>query len=171
MHHHPPSVTIKNVSRHCQMSLGGWRGWGQGPAKSLLVEKHCSRNKSFTKAQYFLYKVYTNTEGIHCFILFLFFNWSRVDLQCCDDLCYTARWLSYTHVDILFLYSFPSWFITGYWVLFPVLYIRTVLFIYSKCNSLHLPTPNSQSIPLPPSSPLATASLFSMSMSLFLFHR
>ena len=32
----------------------------------------------------------------------------------------------------------------------PVLYSRISLFIHSKCNSLHLLTPNSQSIPLPP---------------------
>ena len=36
------------------------------------------------------------------------------------------------------------------WVEFLVLYSRTLLFIHSKCNSLHLPTPNSQSIHLLP---------------------
>ena len=49
----------------------------------------------------------------------------------------------------------------------PCLYSRT-LFIHSKCNSLYLLTPNSQSIPSTPS-PLATPSLFSMSLSLFCF--
>ena len=34
----------------------------------------------------------------------------------------------------------------------PMLYIKTLLFIHYKCNSLHLPTLNTQSIPL--SSPL-----------------
>ena len=53
----------------------------------------------------------------------------------------------------------------------PWLYSRTLLFIHSKCNSLHLPTPNSQSIPLPPPPPLATTSLFSVSVNLFLFCR
>ena len=43
--------------------------------------------------------------------------------------------------------------ITGCWIYFPVLYIRTLLLIHSKCNSLHLPTPNSQSIPLSPHPP------------------
>ena len=46
----------------------------------------------------------------------LFFYWSIVDFQCCANLCCTAKWLSYTHIDILFLYSFPLWFITGYWL-------------------------------------------------------
>ena len=43
--------------------------------------------------------------------------------------------------------------------------------MHSKCNSLHLLTPNSLSIPFPPPSPLITTSLFSMSVSLFLFCR
>ena len=47
----------------------------------------------------------------------------------------------------------------------------TLLSILSKCNNLHLLTSDSQSIPLSPPSPLATTSLFSMSVSLFLFCR
>ena len=43
------------------------------------------------------------------------------------------------------------------------------MLIHSKCNSLYLPTPNSLSIPLAPLSLLTTTSLFSMSLSLFLF--
>ena len=49
---------------------------------------------------------------VFCF----FFYWSIVDLQCCANLCCTAKWLSYMHRDILFLYSFPLCFITGYWI-------------------------------------------------------
>ena len=44
------------------------------------------------------------------------------------------------------------WFITGYWTQFPLLYSRTLLFIYSIYNSLHLLISNCQSIfpyPLP----------------------
>ena len=49
-----------------------------------------------------------------------------------------------------FSYSFPWWFITGYWWWFPVLYSRTLLFIHSLCNSLHLLMPNFHSIfPVP----------------------
>ena len=42
---------------------------------------------------------------------------------------------------------------------------------YSKCNSLHLLTPNSQPIPLPPPDPWQTTSLLSMSVTPFLFCR
>ena len=54
---------------------------------------------------------------------------------------------------------------------FPVLYSRTLLFIPPIYNSLHLLMPHSQPFPLPPPSSLATTSLFSMSVSLLLFHR
>ena len=43
--------------------------------------------------------------------------------------------------------------------------------MHSIYASLHLLTPNSQSVPLPPLSCLATTSLFSVSVSLFLFCR
>ena len=57
------------------------------------------------------------------------------------------------------------------WLEIPELHGRTALLIHSKCNSLHLLTPNCPSLPLPPPSPLATTGLFSMSMSLLLFCR
>ena len=42
------------------------------------------------------------------------------------------------------------------WTWFSVLYSRTPLLIHSKCNSLHLPTPNLPSIPVPPHTLLPT---------------
>ena len=60
------------------------------------------------------------------FFFFYFFFWSLVDLQCCANLCCTAKRLSYTHVDILFLYSFPLWFITGF---FKYKFILFILFL------------------------------------------
>ena len=50
-----------------------------------------------------------------------------------------------------------------------MLYSRILLLIHSRWNSLYLLTPNSQSIPFPPPSLLATTILFSMSVSLSLF--
>ena len=66
------------------------------------------------------------------------FYWGIVDLQCCVNFCCMAKWFTYT-------YSFPLWFITGYWIELPVLYSRILLFIHPIYNSLQLLTPNSQS--------------------------
>ena len=49
-----------------------------------------------------------------------------------------------------FLYHPPSWSVPRDQIEFHVLYSRTSLLIHSKCNGLHLPTPNFQSIPLLP---------------------
>ena len=45
---------------------------------------------------------------------------------------------------------------------FPCVNSMTFLFIYSKCNILHLLSPSSQSMPLPIPLLLATISLFSV---------
>ena len=52
-----------------------------------------------------------------------------------------------------------------------MLYSRTLLFIHSAYNSLHLLTPAFLSILPPMPSPLTTTSLFCTSMILFLFHQ
>ena len=62
------------------------------------------------------------------------------------------KWLS-THVHVTYIthpfsYCFPLWFIVGYWIRFPVLYSRTLLFIHSRYNSLHLLRRNQLSKPL-----------------------
>ena len=82
---------------------------------------------------------------------------SRTQLKWLAYMCAHARAHTHTHTHT---YSFPLWFITGCWTCFPVLYIRTLLFIPSVCNSLHLLIPNSQSSLHHPASPLATTSLF-----------
>ena len=62
----------------------------------------------------------------------------------------------YTHIHIyicvyiyifLLLYYLPPWSISRDWIQFPMLYSRTSLLNHSKCNSLHLLTPNSPPIP------------------------
>ena len=70
----------------------------------------------------------------------------------CPLLLYSKLIQLYTDIPS-FSYSFPLWFITGYRIWFPRLYSRTLFFIHSICKSLHLLTPNSQSI-LPPLSNL-----------------
>ena len=73
---------------------------------------------------------------------------SIVGLHCSVSFRYTAKWLSYTYICIYFFQIlFPCWLLHTI-VEFPVWYSRTLLFIHSECNSLYLPTPNSQSIPL-----------------------
>ena len=74
------------------------------------------------------------------------FYWSLVDLPCCIWFWCTAEWLSHTYI-YSFSYSFPLWFITGYRIWSPVLYSRTLLLFHSMYSRLHMPTPNSQSIP------------------------
>jgi len=83
-------------------------------------------------------------------------DWSDLthlaDSQYCVKFCCTAKWLHIysTVIHIYnFFYSFSLWSLTEYWIQFPVLYSRTLLFIQSRYNSLHLLTPNFQSIPPP----------------------
>ena len=66
-----------------------------------------------------------------CYEIFFFnFYCSIVDLQCWVSFRYTAKWISYTYT---YIYSFLDYFsiqtITEYWVEFPVLYNRFLLFI------------------------------------------
>ena len=49
-----------------------------------------------------------------------------------------------------FSYYLPSCSVTRDWIEFPVLDRRTSFLVLSKCNSLHLLTPKSLSIPLSP---------------------
>ena len=53
----------------------------------------------------------------------------------------------------------------------PCAILRTLLCIHPIYTSLHLLFPNFQSFSHPSTSPLATTSLFSMPVRLFLFHR
>ena len=72
---------------------------------------------------------------------------------------------SVTHWCIHIL--FPLWFITGYWIRFPVLYSRELLSLFiHPIYEFAFANPS----PCAPS-PLATASLFSKSVSLFMFCR
>ena len=72
-------------------------------------------------------------------LLIFLLKYSWFTLLCLSLLI--AKWLSYTYICFLF-YFFSIWCIIGFWIWFPMLYLRTLLFIYSKQNSLHLPAPN-----------------------------
>ena len=91
-------------------------------------------------------------------VSFIFkFYWSTVDLQCCVNVCCTAKWFSDTWIlfHILFHYGLSQDIEYN-----SLLYRRTLLFIYSLSNSLHLLIPNSQ---YPPPT-LVTISLFFLSV-------
>ena len=62
----------------------------------------------------------------------------------------TAKWPSHAYIYTFFFSHYPpSCSIISDEIQFPVLHSRISLLIHSKCNSLHLLTPDSQSIPLP----------------------
>lgn len=61
-------------------------------------------------------------EGLILKVLyFYFFYWTIVDLQCCANFCFTAKWPSHTYIYILFFFSYypPSWSIPSDWKHFP----------------------------------------------------
>ena len=70
--------------------------WKGDCAISLLLNRPMSRNPG--------------TTAVWGWIIVFFFNWNIVYLQCCTNLWYTAKWLSYTYMCLLLLYSFPIWF-------------------------------------------------------------
>ena len=61
---------------------------------------------------------------------FAFFNWNISDLQ---HFRYTAKRFCYTYFSSD---SFPIMVITGYWLYFPVLYSRSLLFILYIVSSV-----------------------------------
>lgn len=121
---------------------------------------------------------FTYPYSIHIiFLIILKYSWFTV-------LIFSVQWYSqvtqfiyiYTHIHthiymyISFSCSFPLWFITGYWIQFPVLRSKTLLFISPKFTSFHLLIPSSNPSFPHLTSPLATRSLLSMSLRLFLQH-
>ena len=114
----------------------------------------------------------TSCEEFSCFFSFplaSFSNRSRVDLQCCVSFCCTAKWFSYTYI-YSFSYSFP--------LLLQEIEYSSLCYTVGPCclSILYIVgcicwshTPNLSL--LHPLSPLVTISLFSMSVSLFLFRK
>ena len=83
------------------------------------------------------------------FLFNFFLIWSMVCLRCHVHISCTTKWFSYSY--ILFLYSFPLWFIIGYQIQFSVLYSMTLLFSCSIYNGLHLLTqPSTSPLSQPP---------------------
>ena len=106
--------------------------------------------------------------------LFLFFVWSLfflifiVLLLKCSWFTLWCQFLPYSKVTQLYTHMIHHCLSheNGYSSL--CYRVRPPLLIHSKCNSLHLPTSNSLSLPPLPPSPLATTSLLSIYARLFL---
>ena len=69
-------------------------------------------------------------------------------MQCCDHVCCTTKWFSYTYTHIHSpSESLPTRIITEFWVEFSALHGRSLLAKGSINHSVHVPIPNPQSIP------------------------
>ena len=87
-----------------------------------------------------------NLSYTHYVPLLYFLNWNIVVLQCCVNFCcteviqlYIIHIYTYIHTHThthSFLYYFPLWFITRYWIQFPMVYSK-ILFIHSIYTSLY----------------------------------
>ena len=79
-----------------------------------------------------------STSQALCVCLSLFLKWKyNWFTELCQSLPYSKVIQLYTYKHSLFSYSFPWWFITGYWIQVPVLYGGDLLFIHPVYNSLH----------------------------------
>ena len=81
------------------------------------------------------------------FIFSFFKNLSIVNLQCCANLCCIAKWIqlyAYMHSFFMLLSIVVYHRILN--IVPCAICIRILLCIHSKCNSLHSPTQNSQSV-------------------------
>ena len=82
------------------------------------------------------------------------------------------HWLGYKESPYTWIYSFsdsfPLWFITKYWIWFPVLFSRSLLPVLYIVMCIYV-NPKLRIYPSPTLSPLVTINLFSVSVSLFLF--
>ena len=72
------------------------------------------------------------------------FHWSIVDLQRCINFYCIAEWFPY-----MYIYRFFFIFFSGMVYYRILIHSRLLLFIHSVYASLHLPTPDSQSVPPP----------------------
>ena len=137
--------SLLNLLQYCLLYiLVFWLGWGAcgilalwsgvKPAPPALEDEVLS----------------TGLPGKSLFLKYIFYWRSWITMlcvnYCCDShesLCYTAiintqhcnlyiltHNIAHTHTHthtLPFSYTFPLWFITGYWIQFPMLYSRTLL--------------------------------------------
>ena len=104
---------------------------------------------------------------------YFLFYWSIVHLQCCVNFYYTSKWFSYTYICIYIFFHVLFHYGLSQDIEYSSLCYTEGPYCLSISvyTSLHPLILNSLYYHLPPPSPLATTSLFSMSLILFLFHR
>ena len=103
------------ITKYSEPEQASGRKLGVSPLSSVLSCTFCLKKSIYKTIIYFCYH----------FMLSIIFYWGIVDLQCCVNCYCTAKWFSYTYTHIyIFSYSFPLWFVSGYWTL---LYSRTLL--------------------------------------------
>ena len=81
-----------------------------------------------TKRHYVAQKPKLYILVLFLFILFIYFFWSMVDLQCCVSFRYTKKWFSYTYINMSFFFGFFSFKAIESWKVF-------------SCMNLHSWTP------------------------------
>ena len=117
---------------------GSWEGSWNLPEEGQSWNQQAALPRQGSFFIFFLFFF----KDFYYFLLYLIYN----------VLSFSAVWQSDPVIYIFFhiiLHHVPSQVIRYS----PLLYSRISLLIHSKCNSLHLLTPNSQSILLPPPSP------------------
>ena len=76
----------------------------------------------------------------------------------------------YIYMYLLFFKFFSQLVVLEYWAEFSALHSKSLLAIHLQYSSGYMSIPNSLAIPPPHPSPLVTMSVFSKSVSLFLFY-
>ena len=99
---------------HSHSNTGPLTHWvrpGIEPASSWILVRfvNCWATKGTPRVYFKVSKLFHVCLSVFFFFFhFLKFYWSRVDLQCCDNFCYTTKWFSYTYTHIhSFSGSFP----------------------------------------------------------------
>ena len=127
------------------MDRGAWQAIIHGVAKSQTRLSDFQYTHTHTHTHIYIYThMHTYQKRwkiIDVEYVFTECFWIR---ECLWSVCVYVSVCEYTCVCIYIYIFFPKkiffllWFIPRDWIQFPVLYNRTLSFIHSKCNSLHL---------------------------------